>query len=64
MLSAEIIILIKMHGFHSIYGTSVIYMKIVGFHEFPYFRGMQECIVMLVISTTFKVRGDIFLSFQ
>ena len=52
---------IEFHDFHGIYGISAISMKTIENHEFPYVRGMQECIVMLVISTTFKVRGDIFL---
>ena len=51
----------KYHDFHGIYGIPAIAMKIIEYHEFPYVRGMQKCIVMLVISTTFRVRGDIFL---
>ena len=46
---------------YGIYGIPAISMKIIGNHEFAYVRGMQKSIVMLVISTTFKVGGDIFL---
>ena len=57
-------ILTKIHDFHGIYGIPAIPMEVIENHEVPYVRGMQKCIVMLVISTTFKVRGDIFLSIQ
>ena len=46
---------------HGMYGIPAISMKIIGNHEFAYVRGMQKSIVMLVISTTFKVGGDNFL---
>ena len=49
------------HDFHSVYGVLLIPMEIIENGGFPYVRGMQKCIVMLVISTTFKVRGDVFL---
>ena len=52
---------IDLHGIH---GIPAISMEIIGNHEFAYVRGMQKCIVMLVIYTTFKVGGDIFLEFQ
>ena len=54
-------ILTKINDSHGIYGIPVISMKIIENDGFPYVRGMQKCIVMLVIPTTFKVRGDIFL---
>ena len=53
--------LTKINDFHGSYGIPVISMKIIENDGFPYVRGMQKCIVLLVISTTFKVRGDIFL---
>ena len=46
---------------HGIYGIPAVSMEIIETHEFRYVRGTQKCIVMLVISTTFEVRGDIFL---
>ena len=49
------------HDFHSVYGVLAISMKTIENGGFRYVRGMQKCIVMLVISTTFKVRGDISL---
>ena len=59
--SVEIMIFTENHDFHGVYGIPVISMKIVENCGFPYVRGMQKCIVMLVISTTFKVRGDMSL---
>ena len=50
-------ILTKINDFHGIYGIPVISMKIIENDGFPYVRGMQKCIVLLVISTTFQGPG-------